>query len=93
MEWQRNQSLVQAVPGIKVSVINAHRDSDNLAESAIIRTLPNGKEEVIGIQWHGRHGRDGTARRKTNRAIACQIARQIRKREAAKAKRLAAQEG
>lgn len=79
----RNQRIVEAVPGIKVSVINhgyAGEVSTDLAESAIIITKPNGKESIEGIQFHHRK-REGK-RRKSNRDIALSIAKRIREREA-----------
>ena len=84
----QKQVIVEAVPGIRVSVIDyefAGYVDENVAESAILRTLPNGKEEVIGIQHHGRH-REGK-RRKSNRDIAFGIAKSIRAREARKGSR------
>ena len=84
-----NQHLTKATKTIAVSVIDfrylgTNEYSDRLAESAIILNYGTPEERIIGVQVHGR----GEGRKpKTNRAIACGIARSIRRREAAKAAR------
>ena len=78
---KNNQHITKATESIWVSVIDSQFAGEHrslFAESAILVQLPNGKEQVIGVQQHVRF--DGR-RLRTNRAIAQRIARSIRARE------------
>ena len=80
---ESNQHITKATKTIAVSVINATfaGGTTTLAESAILLDYDTPQERIVGIEYHGR-GEGRTPR--TNRAIACQIARSIRAREARK---------